>query len=48
MTCMIGTNITDNSKGQIGRPKSNNFSGPDTGPQLSTGFQAGMSSGEIF
>ena len=48
MTCVNGNNITGNSKGQIGRPKSNDFSGPDTGPQLSTGFQAGMSSGEIF
>ena len=27
--------------------KSNHFSGPGTGPQLSTGFQAGVSSGEI-
>ena len=26
--------------------KSNHFSGPGTGPQLSTGFQAGVNSGE--
>ena len=26
--------------------KNNYFSGPGTGPQLSTGFQAGVSSGE--